>query len=102
MQIEHPGVIVDRIGELEAAIAVLQDQMEPLKLLLKEQAPGEHNGDLFRAVVFQSERSTVAWQKIARQLGASKQMIAGNTSKTTITTLKVTARKASMAKKVAA
>ena len=102
MQIEHPGVIVDRIGELESAIAALQDQLNPLKELLKAQAPAEYNGDLFRTVVYQTERKTVAWQKIAMKLGASKQMIAGNTTTTTVTTLKTTARKAAMAQKVAA
>lgn len=84
---------VDQLGNLQAEIAALQTQERDLKDALKAEGVGTIEGDLYDATVYDSERRTTAWQKIAKALGASTQMIAGNTKLSITTSVKVTARK---------
>ena len=60
---------------------------------LKAEGVGVIEGDLYDATVYDSERKTTAWKKIAEKLGATVQMIAGNTKSTITTSVKVTPRK---------
>jgi len=85
--------IVDQLGTLQAEIAGLQAQEKELKQALIDEGVGIHDGDLFQANVIESERRNVAWKAIAEKLGASAQMIAGNTKVMIVTSVKVTARK---------
>ncbi len=85
--------IVDQLGTLQAEIAELTAQERKLKDQLIAEGEGIHEGDLFNANVIVSERKNVAWKKIAEKLGATAQMIAGNTTKLEVTSVKVTARK---------
>ena len=84
---------VDQLGNLQAEIAALQTQEKTLKDELKAEGVGVIEGDLYDATVYDSERKTTAWKKIAEKLGATVQMIAGNTKSTVTTSVKVTPRK---------
>lgn len=84
---------VDQLGNLQAEIAALQTQEKDLKDTLKAEGVGVIEGDLYDATVYDSERKTTAWKKIAEKLGATVQMIAGNTKSTITTSVKVTPRK---------
>ncbi len=84
---------VDQLGNLQAEIAALQTQEKTLKDELKAEGVGVIEGDLYDATVYDSERKTTAWKKIAEKLGATVQMIAGNTKSTITTSVKVTPRK---------
>ncbi len=84
---------VDQLGNLQAEIAALQVQEKSMKDELKAEGVGVIEGDLYDATVYDSERKTTAWKKIAEKLGATVQMIAGNTKSTITTSVKVTPRK---------
>lgn len=88
--------IIDELGMKLADLAELQKEIKALKgqLIdaLDEGEAGE--GDLFRAVHVHQETATVNWKAITEKLGASAQMIAGNTKKGHKNFIKVTARKA--------
>lgn len=82
---------VDELGELRAALQPLLTASKNLERDVKASGLTEINGEKYRATVSFSERMTTAWKKIAEKLGASKQMIAGNSTKTEVVTLRVTA-----------
>ncbi len=82
---------VDELGELRAALQPLINAQKELEKDVKADGRTEINGSKYRATVSFSERATVAWKKIAEKLGASKQIIIGNTSKSKVTSLRVTA-----------
>ncbi len=84
---------VDQLGNLQAEIAALQTQEKSLKDELKAEGVGVIEGDLYNATVYDSERKTTAWKAIATKLGATAQMIAGNTTKSITTSVKIAARK---------
>lgn len=84
---------VDQLGTLQAEILALQSQEKELKDELKLEGVGTYEGDLYDATVYDSERKTTAWKKIATKLGATAQMITGNTSVNITTSVKVAARK---------
>lgn len=84
---------VDQLGTLQAEIAALQSQEKDLKDELKAEGVGVIEGDLFDATVYDSERKNTAWKSIATKLGATAQMIAGNTTKSITTSVKVSPRK---------
>lgn len=84
---------VDQLGNLQAEIAALQTQEKDLKDELKAEGVGTYEGDLYDATVYDSERKNTAWKSIATKLGATAQMIAGNTTKSITTSVKIAARK---------
>ncbi len=83
----------DQLGSLQAEILALQSQEKDLKDELKLEGVGTYEGDLYDVTVYDSERKTTAWQKIARKLGATNQMIAGNTTVNITTSVKCMPRK---------
>lgn len=83
---------VDQLGALRAEIADLQAEAKRIETVLKESGAGTYEGADYRATVSIATRATVAWKAIAEKLGASAQMIRGNTKHAEVTTLKVTAR----------
>lgn len=84
---------IDELGRLQARIADLRAQEERLKDILKSLGDGAYEGELFRAVVASTERSTLDMKAVREKL--SPQWIRCHTNVTPVTTLKVTARKAS-------
>ena len=83
---------IDKIGTLRASIADLQAELKELETLAKGEGDGAYEGDLFRITISTSDRKTVAWKKIADKMGASNQMIAGNTSLTQVTALRCSSK----------
>ena len=82
----------DQIGTLRATISELQAELKELEDGLKADGGDVYEGELFRVTVSWSDRKTTAWKAIAEKLGASKQMIAGNTKATPVTTLRCTSK----------
>jgi len=65
----HPA---DRLGQLRAEIACLEELAELERAKLIALGDGDHNGLLFHAKVSLADRKTVGWQAICKQLGVSK------------------------------
>lgn len=84
--------VADEIGTLRAAIAEQQAELKALEAEAKESGFGVINGELFRVSISWSDRKTIAWKAIAEKLGVSNQMIAGNTKKSEVCSLRCTAR----------
>lgn len=85
-------VTIDRIGTLRASIAELQAELKDLEGIAKCEPAGAYEGELFRITISWSDRKTTAWQKIAKDLGASNQKIAANTKQSEVCSLRCTAR----------
>jgi hypothetical protein len=86
---------VDQLGVLLAQIAVLEKQAEQIKKDLKAQATGTDfifEGDLFKANVIGSLRSTVDYKTMTEMLGVPEAVIAKYTKVSAVVTLKVTSR----------
>ena len=88
---------VDELGRLLADIKRLNNLADEIKGDLISAARGAtaaaFEGDLFRASVSWSDRTTTNWRKIAADLGASEQKIRGNSKITSSVTVRVSARK---------
>lgn len=85
--------LVDELGVLRAQLAALKDDEAALRQELLESGVTEAEGNLFRAVVVESDRKTIDWQKIAKLLKPSRQLIAGNTRRSTSTSIRINARR---------
>jgi len=84
--------VVDELGMIQAQIAELRKTEAELKAALI--GSGEHKieGALFNATVVEATRKITDWKKIAIKLGASVQMIRGNTKLSESISVRVTAR----------
>ena len=83
---------IDRIGTLRASIADIQSELKDLESIAKCEPAGSYEGELFRITISWTDRKTTAWKAIAEKLGASNQMIAGNSKETEVCALRCTAR----------
>ena len=84
--------LVDRLGELKAAIAVLEKEEKSIVDKLKEQGNGVYSGTLFDANVFPQTRVTVDWQAIADAVGYPTRLKNKFTSQKEIVYCKVTSK----------
>lgn len=84
---------VDQLGYLKAQLAELKAQESELRDLIVAMGQGAHEGDVFRATVSIADRETVDWRAIAEYLQPSRQLITAHTSATSVTTVRVVARK---------
>ena len=76
-----PQNIVDQLGQYQAEIKALTDAADDLKAQLKLMGPGDINGTVYGALVYESKGRTVTdWRTIAEKLGASRQLIQAHTS----------------------
>jgi len=82
--------LVDLIGEMKARIAPTLKQLKTLEDKLKAEGPGRYAGLHYEANVFVSEREKLDMDAVRAKLSA--QFLRANTSLTSVTTLKVTAR----------
>ena len=85
----------DKLGALRAQIDILNAKAREIESRLKG-LPDDINaveGDLFRVNLVRYERKSVAWQAIAKKLGASRQLIAGNTSYSLVTKIDVRSKR---------
>jgi hypothetical protein len=83
---------VDRLGEIKAAISVLETEEQQIVKKLKEYGLGIHSGTLFDANVFESPRDTTDWKGLAYEVGFTTRQKNKYTKSTTVIYCKVTAR----------
>lgn len=88
---------IDTLGALLAKIADLTEDAELIKAELREAAtaPNGSNvfeGDLFKATVVESNRSTVNWKKLCKDLKIDETVLAQYTGTTAVFSVKVTSR----------
>ena len=74
--------LVDTYMDITEKMAELKKAQDAIKSQLVQQGAGQYDGTLGYVTVANAERSTVNWKGIAAKLGASNQMIAGNTKTT--------------------
>jgi len=71
---------VDQLGALDAQIKALTKQADTLKAQIKAQGPERYNGQLYSALVYESEgRTTTDWRAIAEKFNPSRQLITAHT-----------------------
>jgi hypothetical protein len=92
VRIDLPTV-VDQLGAIKAQLSALKKQEEALKAQLLESGYTEVDGSLFRATISTCDVESVDWKSIAIKLEPSHQLISGNTTHASRTTIKVVARK---------
>ena len=87
---------IDTLGSLLAQIAALTKQADAIKDAIKEEASvsGQKTweGDLFSASYIESNRSTVDWKALAKELAIPADLIAKHTATTAVYSVKVTSR----------
>ena len=83
---------VDRLGLLLAQIADLEEQAEAIKNELKNGAEGVVEGNLFKANVILSQRSTVDNKSLYKALNVSDDLLAKFTKTSAVISVKVTSR----------
>lgn len=91
------AAIVDELGTLKAAIAELTEKEKELKTLVAASGYAELDGELFRATVSLTERTTLESEKVRALL--SPAQIAACSKTTEVTTVRVAARKRATASK---
>ena len=96
--------VIDELGLIKAQIAELRELEKALVSKVKgaifDSGEPALEGDLYRAALVMTERKTVNWEKIARDLGASDRKIAANTKVSGYSQLRMSTRRG--AEKVAA
>jgi hypothetical protein len=88
---------IDTLGTLLAQIADLEKQASAIKDDLKDSAtaPGGSKvfeGDLFKATVVESNRSTIDWKQLSADLGIGADVLAKYTKTAAVFSVKVTSR----------
>lgn len=88
---------IDTLGALLAQIADLEAQATAIKDDLKDAAtsPGGSKvfeGDMFKATVIESNRSTIDWKRLAADLGITDEQLAAYTKTAAVFSVKVTSR----------
>ena len=88
---------IDTLGALLAKIADLTKEADAIKDELKESAtaPNGSNvfeGDLFKATVVESNRSTIDWKKLCKELNIGEEVLANYTKTAAVFAVKVTSR----------
>jgi hypothetical protein len=88
---------IDTLGTLLAQIADLTKQADAIKDGLKDSAtaPNGSNvfeGDLFKATVIESNRSTIDWKSLSKDLGITDEQLAAYTKTAAVFSVKVTSR----------
>ncbi len=91
-QVSTELTAVDRLGLLLAQIADHAEQAEAIKNELKSGAEGVVEGNLFKANVILSQRSTVDNKAVYKALNVSDDLLAKFTKTTAVITVKVTSR----------
>lgn len=89
------AAVVDQLGVLKAKQAFFKKEAGKLQKQLVDAGVTEADGTLFRATISTHDVDTIDWEKIAKALNPSRQLITGNTKTAARTTVKVVARKAS-------
>jgi type II secretory pathway component PulM len=85
--------LVDELGTVRASLATLKDSEAEIRTLLIDAGVDVAEGELFRATISRSTRELVDWQKIAKRLKASRQLVNAHTTKTPITIVRTSTRR---------
>jgi hypothetical protein len=85
----HPA---DRLGQLKAEIACLEELAELERAKLIALGTGPHEGHLFRASVSTTTRETIDYKAICAKLKPSYQLVTAHTSSKSVTTVRVASR----------
>lgn len=89
----NPAALADAIGTARAAVDQARTNLSNLEALAKQAGYEDLDGQLFRVrISYDLSRNTVAWEKIATDLGASKQRIVANTTTSYYDRITVTAK----------
>lgn len=88
---------IDRLGLLLAEIDRLTKEADSIKDNLKDvatlpDASKEFVGNLFRAIVVESNRSTTDYKKLIADLGIAQDVVANYTKTSAVFSVKTTAR----------
>ena len=88
---------IDTLGTLLAQIADLTKQADLIKDGLKDSATAPNGskvfeGDLFKATVIESNRSTIDWKALSKDLGITDEQLAAYTKTAAVFSVKVTSR----------
>jgi hypothetical protein len=88
---------VDTLGKLLAQIADLTKQADAIKDGLKDSATAPNgsnvfDGELFKATVIESNRSTIDWKSLSKDLGITDEQLAAYTKTAAVFAVKVTSR----------
>ena len=88
---------IDTLGALLAQIADLTKQAETIKDELKDSATAPNGskvfeGDMFKATVVESNRSTIDWKALSKDLGITDEQLAAYTKTAAVFSVKVTSR----------
>jgi hypothetical protein len=88
---------IDTLGTLLAQIADLTKQADAIKDGLKDSATAPNGskvfeGDLFKATVVESNRSTIDWKTLSKDLGITDEQLAAYTKVAAVFSVKVTSR----------
>lgn len=87
---------IDRLGQLLAQIADLQAQADAIKDQIKDTASltGEKTfeGDSFKATYIESNRSSVDYKALTKDLGITQDQLVPYTKTTAVFSVKVTSR----------
>jgi hypothetical protein len=88
---------IDTLGTLLAQIADLTKQADAIKDGLKDSATAPNGskvfeGDLFKATVVESNRSTIDWKALSKDLGITDEQLAAYTKVAAVFSVKVTSR----------
>lgn len=88
---------IDSLGSLLAQIAELTKQADAIKDELKDSATAPNGskvfeGDLFKATVIESNRSTIDWKALSKDLGITDEQLAAYTKTSAVFSVKVTSR----------
>ena len=85
------GAVLDELGTVKALIAKLEAQEKMIAEALKATGAEKFSGNLFDASVSRSERTTIKTKELRADLG--DDMLKDYLVTTTVTTLKLTAKK---------
>ena len=78
------GAVVDRLGQLRAELADLEQVEKQLKTALIESGQDKIIGKLYKAAVIHSPgRISIDWQTIAERFEPSRQLISAHTKQGT-------------------
>ena len=89
---------IDQLGFIQAQIAKLQAQAEEIKDNLKDAATASvdatnaFEGFVFKATVVQSDRTTVAYAKLVKDIGVAPEIVARYATLSAVFTVKVTSK----------
>ncbi len=85
---------VDRLGQIKAAQADLQEEYDRIRAELEDAGLSEIDGHQYRATFSTSTRTSTDWRAIAERLKPSPQLIRRHTTTgDAVTACRVTARK---------